>query len=136
MDRGDNTSAGRGPGPDAEDEPQIQDAPTAGALYDDTEGRWQITTQTSIYVIDLDRRTVIRIPGAAGEQGIDPQIGAAYPVAVLEDDRRPQPLWLLVQCRVDEPMYLYTNRDATSIVLRGTTPVRQIRRLAGPEQRR
>jgi hypothetical protein len=122
MATGDSTRPG--PGAGSGDEPV-----TVAELFDDDTGRWQITTQTSIYVLDLDQRSTIRFPGAAGDQGIDPQVRAAYPVSVLEDDRQPRPIWLLVQCRVGDPMYLYTDVDPTSVTLRGTTPVREIRRL-------
>src|SRR5688500_5165593 len=119
MATGDSTS----PGPGGAEEPLNVDEP-----FDVDGGRWRVTTQTSIYFLELDDRSVTRTPGAA-EQGIDPQTGAAYPISVLRDDRRPQPIWMLLQCRVDEPMYLYTNAEPTGITLRGTTPVRQIRSL-------
>lgn len=125
MATGDSTR----PGPSAAEEPL-----TVEELFDEGAGRWQITTQTSIYLLDLDQRSMIRFPGAAGDQGIDPQAGAAYPVSVLEDDRETKPVWLLIQCLVGERMYLYTDVDvdATHITLRGTTPVREIRRLPDP----
>lgn len=53
----------------------------------------------------------------------------AYAVTTLADDRQTQPLRLVLQCRMGEPMYLYTNPDPTGITLRGTTPLREIRRL-------
>ena len=122
MATGDSTRPG--PGAGSGEEPL-----TVEELFDDDTGRWQITTQTSVYVLDLDQRSTTRFPGAAGDQGIDPQVGAAYPVSVLEDDSQPRPLWLLIQCQVGERMYIYTDVDATYVTLRGTTPVREIRRL-------
>ena len=127
MAPGDSTS----PGPRAAEQPV-----TVEELFDDDTGRWQITTQTSIYILDLDQRTLLRIPGAAGDQGLDPETGAAYPVTVLEDDRQPQPIWVMLQCRVAERMYLYTNADSTGTTLRGTTPLREIRQLTGQDNRR
>ena len=114
------------PGPGAAEEPV-----TIDQLFDDDTGRWQITTQTSIHLLDLDQRTVTRIPGAAAEHGVRPQTGPTYAVATLAGDRQTQSLYLLLQCLVGEPMYLYTDADPTGITLRGTTPVREIRRLPG-----
>lgn len=108
---------------------------TVDELLDEDTGRCQITTQTSLYVLDLDHRTTTRFPGAAGDQGIGPQARTASPVNILEDDRQPQPIWLLLQCQVGERMYLYTNVDAANIAFRGTTPVREIRRLTAAEER-
>ena len=125
MATGDSTR----PGPGAGDEPL-----TLPELLDDDTGRWQVTTQTSIYLLDLDHRTMTRFPGAAGDQGIDPDSRAVYPVNSLEGDGQPHSLWRLVQCRVGERMYLYTEVNAAYVAPISTTPVREIRLLAeGPQ---
>lgn len=127
MATGDSTSPGPGPGTGGGEEPL-----TVDQLVDDDTGCWQITTQTSIYLLDLDARTLLRIPGA-GDQGPNPATGAVYPVTALTDDRQPQPLWQLLRCRVGEPMYAHTNADATGVTLRGTTPLRRIQALTARE---
>ncbi len=61
-------------------------------LVDDDSGRWQITTHSSIYILDLGQRTLLRIPGATGDPGPNAETGAVRPVNVLERDRQLQPI--------------------------------------------
>ena len=106
---------------------------TVDELFDDDTGRWQITTQTSIYILDLDAPHPAAHPRRRRRPRPQPRDRSSYPVTVLEDDRQPQPIWQLLRCVVGEPMYVYTNADATGVTLRGTTPLREIRSLTAPE---
>ena len=114
------------PGPGAED------AVTRQELTDDDTGRWQVTTETSIYLLDLDQRQVMRVPGAAADHGIDKTAPVTYYVASLRADRRFEPLAELILCRLDETMFLTTYPRPDQLTLRGSTRVREIRRLPAP----
>ena len=127
MATGDSTS----PGPGGVERPVT----TVAQLHDEQTGRWQITTQTSIYVLDLDHRQVTRIPGAAGEHGIDKTTGIIYVVRTFTGDRQPRKLARLIRCRRGEPMYLHVTRSREHVALLVSTPVCEIRRLALPEPR-
>ena len=95
------------PGPGAAEEPL-----TIDELSDDDTGR------LADHHADLDLhprprpRTLLRIPGAADDQGLNPETGAVWPVNVLQDDRQPQPISRDRPCRLDERMSVYTNADA------------------------
>jgi hypothetical protein len=119
-----------GDGADSDDESPV----TVEKLTDTDGGRWQVTTRTSIYLIDLDRRTVMRIPGTSWEHGIRGG-RVVYYVATLEGDRRSLPLARLHTCVVGRDMHLIT-REAGEPRLRTSTPVREIRRLPTPPQSR
>ena len=129
MATGDSTSPGPGGGVE-------RAVTTVAQLHDEQNGRWQITTKTSIYVLDLDHRQVTRIPGAAGEHGIDKATGIIYVVRTFTGDRQPQKLDRLIRCRRGEPMYLHLTRGPDGVAALVSTPIREIRRIAALEPRR
>jgi hypothetical protein len=121
MATGDSTHPGDGA---AADRPE-----TVTELTDGHTGRWQVTTETSIYLLDLDRRTMLRVPGAGIGVQRDPTRGH-IPVTALPADHRVVRLQQLLRCEVGLSMYLLTEPwpDGT-VMVRGTTPVRDIRSL-------
>jgi hypothetical protein len=124
MAPGDSTHPGGG---GAADQPL-----TVTELTDDDTGRWQITTETSIYLLDLDARTMLRVPGAGVGVQRDPTRGHIV-VTALATDHEVVPLVQVLHCRRGESMYLLTEpRRDGSVVLRGTTPVCEIRALHPP----
>ena len=103
-------------------------------LTDDDTGRWQITTETSLYLLDLDARTMLRVPGAGAGVQHSPDRGP-IPVTALDSDHHVVRLQTLLHCHTGDSMYLLTEPlPDGSIVLRGTTVVQQIRRLDHEDQ--
>jgi hypothetical protein len=91
-------------------------------------GRWQVTTETSVYLLDLDKNQVTRVPDA----GAGPPPGLSPPaIAWLRRDHEPVSLLKLVTCTVGEPMRMLIDirRDGV-ITLRMTTVVRHLRELS------
>lgn len=90
-------------------------------------GRWQVTTVTSVYLLDLDAKRVTRVPdaGAGPPPGLSPA-----PIASLRRDHESVPLLELITCAIDEPMRMLIDvrRDGVS-TLRTTTVVRQLCKL-------
>jgi hypothetical protein len=90
---------------------------------------WQVTTETSVYLLDLDANLATRVPDA----GAGPPDGmAALPIASLRRDHEQVPLIRLVCCTVSRPMCMMLDlrRDGVP-TLRTTTTVRQLRALNG-----
>jgi hypothetical protein len=87
-------------------------------------GRWQVTTETSLYLIDLDARLVIRVPdaGAGALPGLSP-----VAIASLRRDHEQVTLIELIECELERPlrMLLDLRRDGV-VTLRTTTFVREI----------
>lgn len=97
-----------------------------------TAGRWQVTTETSVYLLDLDADRVIRVPDA----GAGPPAGLApAAIASLRRDHESVPLIELLSCAVGEPMRLIIDlrRDGVS-TLRTTTIVRHLRELTATDR--
>lgn len=92
-------------------------------LRDDQTGRWQVTTRTSIYLLDLDARTVLRVPGASHEHGLSETESPVYVIRPHPGDRRPEHLLRLWHCHVGDPMRLRRLRDAGDLT---STPVLDI----------
>lgn len=95
-----------------------------------TTGRWQVTTETSVYVLDLDERRATRVPDA----GAGPPPGlCAPPIAALRRDQGSVPLLALISCTIGEPMRMMADvrRDGVGTP-RTTTIVRHLRELATP----
>lgn len=121
MATGDSTHPGGG---EAADQPL-----TVTELTDADSGRWQITTEASIYILDLDQRTMLRVPGAGLGVQRDPA-GGPVKVTSLAADHQVVPLYQVVHCQTGESMYLLTEPwPDGSVMVRGTTVVREIRRL-------
>ncbi len=97
-----------------------------------TAGRWQVTTETSVYLLDLDDRRVTRVPDA----GAGPPTGLAMPpMATLRRDHESLPLLELISCAVGQPMSMtIVVRQDGIATLRTTTIVRHLHELtaAGP----
>jgi hypothetical protein len=92
-----------------------------------TVGRWQVTTETSVYLLDLDAKRVTRVPdaGAGPPPGLSPA-----PVASLRRDHESVPLLGLIKCAVGEPMRLLIDIRGDGVsTLRTTTIVRHLREL-------
>lgn len=103
-------------------------------LTDEDAGRWQVTTETTIYLLDLDRRTMLRVPGAGAGVQRDPT-GGHIAVTALPADHRTVPLEQLVHCQLGESMYLLIEPWGDgSVMVRGSTPVREIRSLPAAQQ--
>jgi hypothetical protein len=66
-------------------------------------GRWQVTTETSVYLIDLDARWIIRVPdaGAGRAPGMTPTA-----LASLRPDHERIDLIHLHPCEIGRPMKL------------------------------
>lgn len=95
-------------------------------------GRWQVTTETSVYLLDLDANRVIRVPDA----GAGPPAGLApAAIASLRRDHESVPLLALLSCAVGEPMRMMIDvrRDGVS-TLRTTTVVRHLRELTAADR--
>lgn len=98
-----------------------RDAAAADELLEGVGGCWQVSTDASLHVLDLDRRRVRRVPGGGG--------GVA-PVAALRRDHAEVRLLRVCRCRVGEPMVLLiVVREDTVPTIRTTTVVRAIRPL-------
>jgi hypothetical protein len=95
-------------------------------------GRWQVTTETSVYLLELDRRQVTRVPdaGAGPPPGISPAA-----IASLRRDHESIPLLKLIMCIVGEPMRMLIDvrRDGVC-TLRTTTVVRHLRELSAESE--
>jgi hypothetical protein len=100
-------------------------------IDDSDPGTWQITTETSIYVLDLDRGRVIRHPGAAADAHRADD-GAFVFVAHLPNDAHWVPLILLFQCEIGAPLVLLTGETDDHPYWRVSTLVTAIRRLDEP----
>lgn len=63
-------------------------------------GQWQVATETSLYVVDLDARLVTRVPdaGAGTRPGLSP-----VAIASLRRDYEPVTLIELIECQLDRP---------------------------------
>lgn len=90
-------------------------------------GLWQVATETSLYVVDLDARLVTRVPdaGAGTLPGLSP-----VAIASLRRDHEPVTLIELIECQLDRPlrMLLDLRRDGVP-TLRVSTHVRELRAL-------
>ena len=87
-------------------------------------GQWQVTTETSLYLVDLDAWLVTRVPdaGAGTLPGLSP-----VAVASLRRDHEPVTLIELIECQLDRPlrMLLDIRRDGVP-TLRVSTHVREL----------
>jgi hypothetical protein len=90
-------------------------------------GQWQVTTETSLYLVDLDAQSVTRVPdaGAGTPPGLSP-----VAIASLRRDHEPVTLIELIECQLDRPlrMLLDLRRDGVP-TLRVSTHVRELREL-------
>ena len=88
-------------------------------------GRWQVTTETSTYVIDLDAGSCTRVPdaGLGTVRGLRPAQNS-----VLRRDHEAVRLASVIKAEVGEPMILvlHVRRDDV-LTVRQSTLVRQIR---------
>jgi hypothetical protein len=96
-------------------------------------GQWQVATETSLYLIDIDRRLVTRVPDAG-----DGTMPGLPPVAIasLRRDHEPLPLIELVECELGKPlrMLIDVRRDGVP-TLRVSTHIRELRQLNPPTER-
>lgn len=93
-------------------------------------GRWQITTETALYVVDMDARTCVRVPdaGLGTVDGLSPAV-----VSAKRLDHQPIPLVSLIRAELGEPLLLVLDLRGDGVkTVRQSTVVRDIRSLAGP----
>ena len=90
-------------------------------------GQWQVTTETSLYLVDLDAQSVTRVPDAGA--GTPPELSPVA-IASLRRDHEPVTLIELMECQLDRPlrMLLDLRRDGVP-TLRVSTHVRELREL-------
>jgi hypothetical protein len=95
-------------------------------------GRWQVTTEASLYLIDLDAQSVTRIPDAGAGT-----LPGETPVAMasLRRDHQPIPLLELIQCELGKPLRMLLDIRCDGIAtLRVSTLVRELRELGEPRE--
>jgi hypothetical protein len=97
-------------------------------LDDSDTGVWQVTTEVSILVIDLDQGRLIRYPGTAADTHLTDDDGLV--VNHLPDDNEWVPLVLLAQCRVGAPLMAFTGSEESGHYWRVSTRVHSITRVA------
>jgi len=97
-----------------------------------SDGRWEVITQTSRYVLDLDSGTAQRIPC----EGLGSKGGDSGPdVADLRGDCLPVPLIEVAQAVVGDSMILLLQLgDDDVVTCRTTTIVRAIRPLSSEDR--
>lgn len=94
-----------------------------------TGGRWQLDTETSTYLVDLDQQVVVRVPDAG--VGTHPSQRIPARVTALERDHEAVPLLAIGPviegdlCR----MMLKLGADSDVVTHRVTTVVRRVQRL-------
>jgi hypothetical protein len=90
-------------------------------------GRWQVTTETSVYLLDLAARQLIRVPDAGtGNPDGPPPIA----ISSLRRDHEPVALLRVLHCELGAPMQLVLDIRRDGIpTLRATTCVRDLREL-------
>jgi hypothetical protein len=95
-------------------------------------GVWQVSTETSVYLLDLDARRVTRVPDA----GAGPPPGlTALPISSLRGDHQSVPLLELISCAMRRPMRMLIDLRRDGIcTLRTTTVVRQLRELTADDR--
>ena len=91
-------------------------------LDDSDRGTFVVTTETSTYVLRLDDRLMMRIPGAPH---LTPRLNIVL-LAQLGGDREWISLVELIQCRIGDELIALTEPKPDSIVYRQSTLVRAI----------
>jgi hypothetical protein len=113
----------------AADPPAVADPAPRQQLTDHDHGRWQVTTETSVYLLDLDQRWLLRIPGAGPHAE-----SQATPVSTLRHDHQPMPLLQILRCEVGHRMWLLSEPEPDGTIgWRASTRVLNIR--AHPQPR-
>lgn len=101
-----------GPGPDRS---------SSAAIDDSSEGGWLLTTETgSLYLVDLDHRTITRCPDPASEA----------PEPRLRRDYEPLPLQQVIACEPGASAYFLITVEPGVVTLRITAPVVELVRQA------
>jgi hypothetical protein len=109
------------------------DSRNGATLVLPTGGTWQVTTETSTYLLDLDRQHITRMPDAGA--GSVPGLGPVA-VATLRRDYESIPLLDLISCELGSRMQLLLDIRGDGIAtLRTTTIVRELHVLPGSGQR-
>ncbi|WP_460792920.1 hypothetical protein [Nocardioides maradonensis] len=107
----------------------VEAAPAAPAVEavaevrDADRGLWRVTTETSIYYLDLDRREAMRLDGAARGHHVA-EDGVVVWANRLPNDRQWNPLVVLEECRIGAPMRLSAAVEGTLTPFRSTSVTR------------
>ena len=72
-------------------------------LDDSDTGLWLVSTEVSAYIVDLDKRRILRLPGAAAAPHFAAD-GALVVVTDLDGDREWCQLSELTYCHLGEPL--------------------------------
>ncbi|TIC86708.1 hypothetical protein E8D34_10680 [Nocardioides sp. GY 10113] len=103
--------------------------PEPSALSGEEGGVWQIVTEASLYILDLERGRLMRTPGA----GLGPHVapdGVLVRVTDLAGDRAWLTLVELWQCRIGFPLLAFCEDEhGDNPMLRWSTHIISIRRL-------
>ena len=96
-----------------------------------TSGFWRMTTETAVYMFDLDHMVVARMPGedAIVIENDEPVYVTA---AKLRRDNEPMRLLKLPTIELNKPCWLHLDLagDGEIVTIRQTTPVQSIEQLA------
>ena len=100
-------------------------------LFDGATGLWNVQTETSSYVINMDERIAMRVPASGA--GIHPDHAENRIVVVntLPHDNDWFSFTKLEQCEVGKVMYIY---EDSRLGKRRSTLVRKIQRVYNNEQ--
>ena len=96
---------------------RAENTPDTPAALPPDHGRWQVTTETSTYLLDFDLQTALRVPDSgAGAADARP--------SSLRGDHLPVRLLRLAALQIGRPMVLYVSlEDPDIITIRRTTVV-------------
>lgn len=98
---------------------------TKTELTNEDKGLWNVQTETSSYLVDMDNKKAMRSPNTGA--GIHPDHAENRVVFVnpIRGDGEWFPMSEIEQCKVGEPMYMYQPGAG----MRSTTIVRKIIRV-------
>lgn len=95
-------------------------------LTDDATGNWLVETETSSYLIDMDRHRAMRIPGAGAGIHPDHAENRIVVVSKLEGDNDWFDFAAIKYCAVGDPMLVY---EGSARGMRRSTVVCRIRKV-------
>lgn len=99
-------------------------------LNDDATGLWNVQTETSSYVINMDERIAMRAPWKGAGIHPDHTENRIVVVNALPHDNDWFSFTKLEKCKIDESMYIY---EDSRLGYRKSTLVRKIQRVYNNE---